>query len=62
LPLTAPAPPDRRPCPSGTGSAIEVERMVNGVGLVGLAGTQLNVGYELAGQRVTLRTEAPRWP
>jgi hypothetical protein len=36
--------------------------MVNGVGLVGLAGTQLNVGYELAGQRVTLRTEAPRWP
>ena len=28
--------------------------MVNGVGLVGLAGAQLNVGYELAGQRVTL--------
>jgi hypothetical protein len=29
--------------------------MVNGVGLVGLASAQLNVGYELAGQRVTLR-------
>jgi len=31
--------------------------MVNGVGLVGLAGQQLNVGYELAGQRVTLRMD-----
>lgn len=31
--------------------------MVNGVGLIGLAGKQLNVGYELAGQRVTLRME-----
>jgi hypothetical protein len=31
--------------------------MVNGVGLVGLAAAQLNVGYELAGQRVTLRMD-----
>jgi hypothetical protein len=31
--------------------------MVNGVGLVGLARRQLNVGYELAGQRVTLRMD-----
>jgi hypothetical protein len=31
--------------------------MVNGVGLVGLAGERLNVGYELAGQRVTLRMD-----
>jgi hypothetical protein len=31
--------------------------MVNGTGLAGLAGTQLSVGYELAGQRVTLRME-----
>ena len=31
--------------------------MVNGAGLAGLAGTQLNAGYELAGQRVTLRME-----
>lgn len=38
-------------------TAVEVERMVNGVGLVGLAGRQLNVGYELAGQRVTLRMD-----
>ena len=37
--------------------AVEVERMVNGVGLARLAGTQLNVGYELAGQRVTLRMD-----
>ena len=45
------------PLPSGTGLAIEVERTVNGVGLVGLAGTQLKVGYEFAGQRVTLRMD-----
>jgi hypothetical protein len=31
--------------------------MVNAAGLVGLAGRQLNVGYELAGQRVTLRMD-----
>ncbi len=32
--------------------------MVNGVGLVGLTGAQLNVGYELAGQGVTLRMDS----
>jgi hypothetical protein len=31
--------------------------MVNGAGLVSLAGTQVNVGYELAGQRVRLRMD-----
>jgi hypothetical protein len=31
--------------------------MVNGAGLVSLAGTQLYVGYELAGQPVTLRMD-----
>jgi hypothetical protein len=31
--------------------------MVNGTGLIGLAGRQLNVGCELAGQRVTLRMD-----
>ncbi|MGW5366452.1 hypothetical protein [Actinopolymorpha pittospori] len=36
---------------------VEVERILNGVGLVSLAGRQLNVGYELAGQRVTLRMD-----
>ena len=45
------------PIPGGTGTAVEVERMVNGTGLVALAGRQLNVGYELAGQRVTLRMD-----
>jgi hypothetical protein len=45
------------PLPSGNGAAVEVERMVNGADLVGLAGRQLNVGYELAGQRVTLRMD-----
>jgi hypothetical protein len=45
------------PLQAGVGTAVEVERMVNGAGLVGLAGTQLNVGYELAGQRVTLRMD-----
>jgi hypothetical protein len=36
---------------------IEVERMVNGCGLASLAGSQLNVGLELAGQRITLRMD-----
>jgi transposase InsO family protein len=45
------------PLQAGTGTAVEVERMVNGTGLIGLAGRQLNVGYELAGQRVTLRMD-----
>jgi hypothetical protein len=31
--------------------------MVNASGLAGLAGAQVNVGFELAGQRVTLRME-----
>ena len=31
--------------------------MVNAHGLAGLAGAQVNVGYELAGQRVTLRMD-----
>jgi hypothetical protein len=45
------------PLPPGTGSAVEVERMVNATGLVSLAGAQLNAGFELAGQRVTLRLD-----
>ncbi|HEY2638470.1 MAG TPA: integrase core domain-containing protein [Streptosporangiaceae bacterium] len=45
------------PLPAGTGTAIEIERLVNGAGLVGLAGRQMNVGYELAGQRVSLRMD-----
>ena len=34
--------------------------MVNGTGLIDLAGRQFNVGYELAGQRVTLRMDGRR--
>ena len=45
------------PLPAGTGMAIEVDRMVNAAGLAGLAGAQFNVGFELSGQRVTLRME-----
>jgi len=45
------------PLPSGTGTAVEVERTVNASGLAGLAGAQVNVGYELAGQRVILRMD-----
>jgi transposase InsO family protein len=37
------------------GDGIDVERTVNGVGLVSLAGRYYSVGYHLAGQRVTLR-------
>ena len=40
-----------------SGTAVEVERMVNAQGLASLAGTQFNVGYELAGQKVTLRMD-----
>jgi len=46
------------PLPSGNGAAVEVERIVNATGLAGLAGAQVSVGYQLAGQRVTLRMDA----
>jgi hypothetical protein len=45
------------PLPAGTGTAVEVERTVNATGLVSLAGAQLSVGYQLAGQRVILRMD-----
>ena len=51
----------RPACPSpllsGIGTAIEIGRMVNAAGLASLAGTQVSVGFELAGQRVTLRMD-----
>jgi hypothetical protein len=37
--------------------AVEVDRLVNGNGLVGLAGRQHPIGYHLAGQRVTVRLD-----
>jgi transposase InsO family protein len=45
------------PLLAGTGTSVEVERTVNATGLVGLAGAQLSVGYQLAGQRVILRMD-----
>jgi hypothetical protein len=45
------------PLPADTGTANEIDRVVNGVGVAGLAGKQVNVGYELADQRVTLRMD-----
>ena len=36
---------------------MEVERTVNAAGLAGLAGAQVNVGYQLAGQRVIVRMD-----
>ena len=45
------------PLLAGTGTAIEIERTVNATGLAGLAGAQVSVGYQLAGQRVTLRMD-----
>ena len=45
------------PLLAGTGTAVEVERTVNASGLAGLAGAQLSVGYQLAGQRVILRMD-----
>jgi transposase InsO family protein len=47
------------PLPAGDGAVIEVDRTVNATGLVGLAGDQISVGIQLAGQRVTLRMEGP---
>jgi len=47
------------PLPAGDGAVIEVDRTVNATGLAGLAGGQVSVGYQLAGQRVTLRMEGP---
>jgi transposase InsO family protein len=45
------------PLLAGTGTAVEIERTVNATGLVGLAGAQVSVGYQLAGQRVILRMD-----
>ena len=45
------------PLLAGTGTAVEVERTVNAAGLVGLAGAQVSVGYQLAGQRVIVRMD-----
>lgn len=45
------------PLVAGAGTAVEIDRTVNAHGLVGLAGAQVSVGYQLAGQRVILRMD-----
>jgi hypothetical protein len=47
------------PPPAAPGSVgpIEVDRLVNACGQVGLAGVQHPIGYHLAGQRVTVRLD-----
>ncbi|SNT53475.1 Integrase core domain-containing protein [Streptosporangium subroseum] len=44
--------------PLAADAVVEVDRMVNNAGCVGLAGKLLSVGAPLAGQRVTLRIDA----
>jgi transposase len=43
----------------GTVTRSTVYRTVNASGVIGLADHQVSVGYQLAGQRVTLRMEVP---
>jgi hypothetical protein len=45
------------PLPAAAGTAVEVDRLVNGNGLASLADRQFNVGYQLAGQKITLRMD-----
>jgi hypothetical protein len=45
------------PLPLATAMAVEMDRVVNAAGLVCLAGSQVGVGYHLAGQHVTLRMD-----
>jgi transposase InsO family protein len=50
---------DPCPLPAGKAAVIEVDRTVNASGVIGLAQEQVSVGFQLAGQRVTLRMEGP---
>jgi hypothetical protein len=50
-------PPPLRTGNPQPGTAVEVDRMVNAVGAVGLAGRQHPVGYHYAGRRVTVRLD-----
>jgi transposase InsO family protein len=57
---TVAGPPPRGPAATGLRAAdatLELERSVNGVGLVALGGKQFVVGIALAGQRVRIRLE-----
>jgi transposase InsO family protein len=59
LAATGARPAGPSPLPASAGTAIEVDRIVNGCGLACLAGAQFNVGYQLAGQKITLRMDGP---
>ena len=53
-------PPPRGPAATGLRAAdatLELERTVNGAGLVGLGGKQFSVGIDLAGQRVRIHLQ-----
>lgn len=50
-------PPPITTGPVQAGAPIEVERLVNATGLIGLAGRQHPVGYHFAGRRVTVRLD-----
>jgi transposase InsO family protein len=54
----APRVPAAQPATLTSRDAVEVDRLVNAAGLVGLANRQLSVGTPLAGRRITLRVEA----
>ena len=53
-----PAGPPPLPAPEADGTAIEVDRVVNATGSVGLAGRQVLAAEILAGRRVTVRIDA----
>jgi transposase InsO family protein len=50
-------PPPITTGPIQAGGPIEVDRLVNATGLIGLAGRQHPIGFHLAGQRVTVRLD-----
>jgi len=50
-------PPPIPTCTAQTGAAIEVDRLVNATGLIGLAGRQHPVGIHFAGRRITVRLD-----
>jgi hypothetical protein len=53
----AAGPPPADAAVAGSGQAVQVERAVNGCGLVSVGGHQVYVGWALAGQQVRLRLE-----
>jgi transposase InsO family protein len=50
-------PPPIAAGPNRPGGSVEVDRLVNATGLIGLAGRQHPIGFHLAGQRVTARLD-----